>query len=78
MREITWPERALFAVICVAALFVAYLGLFAPGRMDRSFTWALLPPLHARFVGVAYLFGGIFMVGGLLARHRSASSQEKR
>jgi hypothetical protein len=29
MREITWPERALFAVICLAALFVAYpIGLF--------------------------------------------------
>ena len=72
MREITWPERALFAVICVAALFVAYLGLFRPVRMDRSFTWALLPPLHARFVGVAYLFGGVFMIGCLLARTRSA------
>ena len=72
MREITWPERALFAVICVAALFVAYLGLFRPERMDESFTWALLPPLHARFVGVAYLFGGVFMIGCLLARCRSA------
>jgi hypothetical protein len=74
MQEISWPERAMFAVICVAALFVAYLGLFAPARMDRSFTWALLPPLHARFVGVAYLFGGVFMIGCLLARHRSAVS----
>jgi hypothetical protein len=72
MREITWAERALFAVIGVAALFVAYLGLFRPVRMDTSFTWALLPPLHARFVGVAYLFGGVFMIGCLLARHRSA------
>jgi len=74
MARITWAERALFAVICVAALFVAYLGLLRPERLDRSFTWALLPPLHARFVGVAYLFGGIFMVGCLLARHRSAVS----
>jgi hypothetical protein len=42
--------------------------------MDRSFTWALLPPLHARFVGASYLFGRIFAIGCLLARYRSQVS----
>jgi hypothetical protein len=74
MREISLPERALFAVICVAAMFVAYLGLFRPEQMDKSFTWAELPPLHARFVGVSYLFGGVYMIGCLLATHRSQVS----
>ncbi len=43
-------------MICAAALFVAYLGIFVPERLDRSFTWAVLPPLHARFVGVLFSF----------------------
>ena len=72
--EISILERLLFVVICVAALFVAYLGFLQPERMDTSFTWALLPPLHARFVGVSYLFGGVFMIGCLLARHHSQVS----
>jgi hypothetical protein len=73
-NEISILERLLFAVICVAALFVAYLGFFQPERMDESFTWALLPPLHARFIGVSYLFGGVFMIGCLFARHHSQVS----
>ena len=43
-------------------------------RLDTSFTWAELPPLHARFVGVSYLFGGVYMIGCLLATHRSQVS----
>jgi hypothetical protein len=66
--------RLFFVVIALAALFVAYLGLFAPERLDRSFTWAILPPLHARFVGVLYLFGGIYMVGCLVAARWSQVS----
>jgi hypothetical protein len=66
--------RVFFGVIAAAALFVAYLGLFFPGRLDRSFTWAILPPLHARFVAVLYLFGGVYMIGCLLARRWSQVS----
>ncbi|MDQ3146596.1 MAG: hypothetical protein M3R01_06625 [Actinomycetota bacterium] len=61
-------ERLFFAVIGVAALFVAYLGLLVPARMDRVFTWADLPPLHARFVGVLYFFGALYMLGCVVAR----------
>ena len=74
MREISIPERVFLAVVCANALFVAYLGILVPERMDRSFTWALVPPLHARFVGVSYLFGGVYLIVCLLARHRSQVS----
>lgn len=55
-------------------MFVAYLGLGVPTSLDRSFTWAVLPPLHARFVGVLYLFGGVYMIGCILARRWSQVS----
>ena len=54
-------------MICAAALFVAYLGLFVPERLDRWVTWADLPLLHANFVGALCLFGGIYMIGCILA-----------
>ena len=74
MNEISAPRRLFFGVICIAALFVAYLGLFVPERLDRSFTWVVLPPLHARFVGVLYLFGAVYMIGCILARRWSQVS----
>lgn len=74
LSEISAPRRVFFGVICIAAMFVAYLGLFVPERLDRSFTWAVLPPLHARFVGVLYLFGGVYMIGCILARRWSQVS----
>ncbi len=74
VKEIPAAQRVFFVVIAVAALFVAYLGLVTPANMDRSFTWAVLPPLHAGFVGMLYLFGGVFMVGCVLARRRSQVS----
>ena len=74
MNEISAPRRLFFGVICIAALFVAYLGLFVPERLDRSFTWVVLPPLHARFVGVLYLFGGVYMIGCILGRRWSQVS----
>ncbi|MEA2178499.1 MAG: hypothetical protein QOG77_1796 [Solirubrobacteraceae bacterium] len=67
LNEITAPRRFFFGVIALAAAFVAYLGLAAPASIDRTFTWAALPPLHARFVGMLYLFGAVYMVGCILA-----------
>ncbi len=74
VREIPAAQRVFFVVIAVAALFVAYLGLVTPTKMDQSFTWAVLPPLHAGFVGMLYLFGGVYMVGCVLARRRAQVS----
>jgi hypothetical protein len=61
-------ERVFHGVITVAALFVALLGYLDPATMDRAFTWAELPPLHARFVGTLYLFGAVFLAVATFAR----------
>ncbi len=66
-------ERLYLGTITLAALFVAYLGFLAPKRMDESFTWAALPPLHARFVASLYLFGGVYLGACTLARRRAAN-----
>src|SRR3954466_482959 len=69
--RVTVVERVYFGIIALAALFVSYGGFLFPKELDKSFTWAVLPPLHARFVGALYLFGGIYMIGCTVARHRS-------
>ena len=71
MSLITTGQRFFLAVICVAALLVAVLGLFNPVYLASIFTWLELPPLHARFVGAIYLFGAIFMAGCLVARYQA-------
>ena len=53
---------------------MAYLGIFVPEQLDEKFTWVVLPPLHARFVGVLYLFGAVYMVGSILAHRWSQVS----
>lgn len=64
-------HRIFAVIIAVAALLVAWLGLAQPLRLDRAFTWAQLPPLHANFVGCLYLFGAVLVGGSGWARHRS-------
>ena len=68
MLSITKGQRIFYGVICAAALLVAVLGLFSPEYLASIFTWMVLPPLHARFVGAIYLFGAVFMAGCLLAK----------
>jgi len=68
MLPITKGQRLFYGVICAAALLVAVLGFFAPKYLASIFTWMVLPPLHARFVGAIYLFGAVFMAGCLAAR----------
>lgn len=65
MSPITQGQKIFFAVICAAALLVAILGLFNPVYLASIFTWLVLPPLHARFVGA------IFMAGCLFAKHQA-------
>src|SRR5215510_2839783 len=71
MSPITQGQRIFFVVICLAALLVAVLGLFNPTYLASIFTWLVLPPLHARFVGAIYLFGAVFMAGCLLAKRQA-------
>lgn len=68
MLPITRGQRLFYGVICAAALLVAVLGLFAPDFLASIFTWMVLPPLHARFVGAIYLFGAVTMAGCMAAR----------
>lgn len=68
MVSITKGQRLFYGVICAAALLVAVLGLFFPEYLASIFTWMVLPPLHARFVGAIYLFGAVFMAGCLAAK----------
>jgi hypothetical protein len=71
MSPISSGQRLFFAVICAAALLVAILGLFNPAYLASIFTWLVLPPLHARFVGAIYAFGAVFMAGCLAARYQA-------
>jgi hypothetical protein len=63
-------HRLFSGVIALAAAFIAWMGLGYPRQIDERFTWANLPPLHARFVGTLYLFGAVYTLGGALSRHR--------
>jgi hypothetical protein len=65
---VTPGERAYFAAVGLLALWVGVWGFFVPSRVDTALPF-LVPPLHARFLGVMYLSGLTLMVGGLLARH---------
>ncbi|MBI3151572.1 MAG: hypothetical protein HYZ21_05535 [Chloroflexi bacterium] len=71
MSPVTQGQKVFFAVICAAALLVAVLGLFNPEYLAYIFTWLVLPPLHARFVGAVYLFGAVFMAGCLFAKNQA-------
>jgi len=71
MSPITTGQKIFFAVICAAALLVAVLGLFNSVYLASIFTWLVLPPLHARFVGAIYLFGAVFMAGCLFAKQQA-------
>jgi hypothetical protein len=68
MNPITKGQRFFYGVIWAAALLIALLGLFSPEYLASIFTWMVLPPLHARFVGSIYLFGAVFMTGCLFAK----------
>ena len=61
-------ERAYFAAVGLLALWVGVWGFFVPSRVDTALPF-LVPPLHARFLGVMYLSGLTLMIGGILARH---------
>jgi hypothetical protein len=71
VAPITSGQKIFFAVICAAALLVAVLGLFNPAYLASMFTWLVLPPLHARFVGAIYLFGAVFMGMCLFAKQQA-------
>ena len=60
-------ERVYFAAVGLLALWVGVWGFFLPSQVDVALPF-LVPPLHARFLGVMYLSGLTLMIGGILAR----------
>jgi hypothetical protein len=69
-RSPSVQARIYFFFGVLAGLFPAFFGLFDPAILDKEFTWASLPPLHARFIGSFYLFAVLFTLGLLVARRR--------
>jgi hypothetical protein len=67
MKEISRNEKIFFAAVGLLALWVGVWGCFIPTNVDMALPW-LVPPLHARFLGVMYLSGVILTVAGLLSR----------
>ena len=57
--------RLVFGFIALNAGFGAVVALSNPRAFDKAFTWAVLPPLDARFVGALYLWGTVLLVGAL-------------
>jgi hypothetical protein len=68
--DIPVPVRVYFFFGVLAGLFPAIFGLFDPATLDREFTWASLPALHARFIGSFYVFAVLYTLGLLVARRR--------
>ena len=64
-------NRLVVGFIALNAGFVAIFALLKPKAFDTVFTWAVLPPLHARFVGALYLWGTVLLIGALLTRRHS-------
>ena len=67
MQVVTGPNRIYFAAVGVLALWVGFWGFFVPRHVDVALPF-LVPPLHARFLGVMYLSGLTLQVAGLTAR----------
>jgi len=67
MTPIPRSHKIYYGVICAAALLIAVLGLFFPPQLAGIASWLTLPPLHARFVGVLYLYGAVFMASCMFA-----------
>jgi hypothetical protein len=70
VERIPVEARIYYFLGVLAGLFPGFFGLFGPATLDEEFTWASLPPLHARFVGSFYVFAVLYTLGLLLARRR--------
>jgi TRAP-type mannitol/chloroaromatic compound transport system permease small subunit len=70
-QMIPQSHKVFFGIVLLEAVLVALLGCFAPAFLAQLFSWVPLPPLHARFVGVMYLYGAVFMLGCQFAKQQS-------
>jgi len=67
MTLVTRGQKIYFAAVGLLALWVGIWGSFFPTRVDTAIPW-LVPPLHARFLGVLYFSAVVFTAGSILAR----------
>lgn len=67
MDSLSRASRMYFAAVGLLALWVGIWGFFVPARVDEALPF-LVPPLHARFLGVMYLSGLTLQIAGLTAR----------
>ena len=67
MQVVTGPNRIYFAAVGVLALWVGFWGFLVPRHVDVALPF-LVPPLHARFLGVMYLSGLTLQIAGVTAR----------
>ena len=67
MEGVSRASRVYFAAVGLLALWVGFWGFVVPGRVDVALPF-LVPPLHARFIGVMYLSGLTLQIAGMTAR----------
>ncbi len=69
--SVSWPQKVFYAAVGLLAAWVGFWGFFIPEHIEKALPWfpALVPPLHARFLGAIYLSGTAAMIAALFARH---------
>ena len=67
MEGVSSASRVYFGAVGLLALWVGFWGFFVPARVDVALPF-LVPPLHARFIGVMYLSGLTLQIAGMTAR----------
>ena len=67
MEGVSRASRVYFAAVGLLALWVGFWGFVVPARVDVALPF-LVPPLHARFIGVMYLSGLTLQIAGMAAR----------
>jgi len=64
---VTGANRIYFAAVAILAVWVGFWGFLVPRHVDVALPF-VVPPLHARFLGVMYLSGLTLQIAGLTAR----------
>lgn len=70
MTIVTRNQKIYFAAVGLLALWVGIWGVFIPEHVDKAIPW-LVPPLHARFIGVIY-FSAVVLMGCSMLANRYA------
>jgi hypothetical protein len=71
MHPLTKGQKFFFTVLGLAGGLVAAVGLLFPKLAAELFTWLVLPPLHAQFLGGVYLAGTVYAAGSLFVKRQA-------